>query len=416
MDFKNALEFIYKFKDWERGKHYKFDLSSFREFLDKIKAPHSQIKKPFLIAGTKGKGSTVQILSSIFRKLGKTGAFTSPHLVNICERIKVNDNPIPEHDFVKLIQEIKPWITDERSTFEILTSLAFLYFVREKTEFSIFEVGLGGRLDATNVLEPEVSVLTPISFDHTDILGDTLRAIANEKCGIMRKNGKVVSSPQDPEILGLIKEMCKSMGIKLWVVGEDIFCEDIECSVNGSRFRIKDDEYFIPLLGRHQVVNALTAICVAQVCNVSNSIIKEGLSEVKSPGRLEIVDKNPWVVFDGAHNVASAWVLRRSITELFNFRRLILVFGVLKDKDKEGIIHVLAPIVDHALVTPIHSPRSSDPYELLEIFRKEGVKAHITKNPITALKLAKEKASPTDLILVSGSMYLVGELLSLTKF
>ena len=412
MDFKEALEFIYKFKDWERGGHYKFDLSSFRRFLEQIGSPHSKVRMPVLVAGTKGKGSTVHILSSIFSKLGKTGTFTSPHLVNIRERIRVNNTPIPEYDFVQILQEIKPFLTGERTTFEILTSLAFIYFMRERTDFSVFEVGLGGNFDATNVLTPEISILTPVSFDHTDVLGNTLTAIAGEKCGIIREGGNVVSSPQDTEVLELIKETCKSMGAKLLVIGEDLFCTNTECDSNGSKFRVKGEEYFLPLLGRHQVINALTAICAAQVCGVSDAIIKEGLKDIKSHGRLEIVGKKPWIVFDGAHNVASAWVLRRAITELFNFRHLFLVFGVLKDKDIDGIIRVLAPITDYALITPLQSERSSDPHKLIEIFKREGIEAQVAKNSMSALKLAKEKTHPSDLILVTGSLYLIGELLS----
>ncbi|MCK4307148.1 bifunctional folylpolyglutamate synthase/dihydrofolate synthase [candidate division WOR-3 bacterium] len=412
MDFKEAVEFIYSFRDWERGAKYRFDLSKLNEFLKKIGSPHSQIKRPVLVAGTKGKGSTARILSSIFGLAGKTGAFTSPHLINIRERIKINDESIPETKFIEILEEIKPLMNDKLSTFEILASIAFVYFARENTDSAIFEVGLGGRLDATNVLNPEISVITPISFDHTDILGNTLDSIAREKCGIIREGGKVVSAPQPPEALEVIKEVCKSKGAKLWIIGEDMFCEDLKCDLKGATFKIDGEEYSLPLIGRHQVINALTAIYTAQVYGIPRPLIKKGVSEVSFHGRLEIIDKNPWVVFDGAHNTASAWVLRRSIVELFDFRHLILIFGVLKDKDKEGLIKILGPITNYAFITPLQSPRSADSNELLEIFKRVGVKAKIVKNPITALTEAREKAGPRDLILASGSLYLMGELLS----
>ncbi|MCK4352287.1 bifunctional folylpolyglutamate synthase/dihydrofolate synthase [candidate division WOR-3 bacterium] len=426
VDFKKALEFIYSFKDWERGRRYEFNLSSFHKFLKKIDYPHSQLKRPILIAGTKGKGSTAHILSSIFKKVGKTGTFTSPHLVNIRERIKINDQPIPESDFVQLLEKMKPYLTSECSTYEILTSLAFTYFAREKTDFSIFEVGLGGRLDATNVLTPEVSILTPISFDHTKILGHTLTSIANEKCGIIKEGGQVISSPQAPEVLEVIKKACQDKKTTLQVIGEDLFCEDIECDLTGSRFKISPasprsrkwevgsvKRYELPLLGRHQIINALTSICTARVCNIPDTLIKEGLREVKSSGRLEIINKNPWIVFDGAHNVASAWVLRRAIIELFNFRHLILIFGVLKDKDKEGIIQVLSPITDYTYVTSLKSERSANPEDIFQLFKQKKVQVQITQNTESAFHLARQRAQPDDLILATGSLYLIGELLAL---
>jgi len=419
MDFKSAIDFIYSFKDWERGGRYQFDLSGFKEFLKKIGSPHFQVKRPVLIAGTKGKSSTARILSSIFELAGKTGTFTSPHLMDIRERIKINDKPISEGRFVEIIEEIKPNIqtTDtnhlyEPTTFEILTSIAFVYFATENTDSSVFEVGLGGRLDATNVLNPEISVITPISFDHTEILGNTLSSIAYEKCGIIREEGKVISAPQSPEVLEVIKEVCRSKGAKLVVVGQDVFCEDLKCDIKGARFKIAGEEYSLPLLGRHQVINALAAIYTAQVYGIPQSLIKKGVSHACSPGRIEVIDKNPWVVFDGAHNPASAWVLRRSIVELFDFRRLFLVFGVLKDKDKEGIIKVLAPITDSVFVTSLRSPRSADSDELLKIFKQAGVKAKLVKSPIAGLESARNKAGPQDLILATGSLYLIGELLS----
>ncbi len=412
MNFKEAIEFIYSFRDWERGSRYRFDLSNINEFLKKIDSPHSKIKRPILVAGTKGKGSTACILSSILGLTGKTGTFTSPHLINIRERIKINDEPISEANFIKILEEIKPLMGNKLSTFEIITSIAFVYFARENVDSAVFEVGLGGRLDATNVLNPEISVIMPISFDHTDILGNTLESIAREKCGIIREKGKVVSAPQPPEALEIIKEVCKFKKAKLWIIGEDMFCENLRCDIKGARFSVDNKKYSLSLLGRHQVINALTAICASQIYGIPYNIIKKGISQVRFPGRLDVVAKNPWVVLDGAHNTASAWVLRRSVIELFDFRNLIFIFGMLKDKDKEGLIEIFGPIMNYVFITPLQSPRSADPKELLKIFNRVGVKAKIVKDSTTALKKAREKAGSRDLILASGSLYLVGELLA----
>lgn len=416
MKFKEALNFLYSFKNWERTTDYQFELAGFKKFLKTIGSPETQVKCPILVGGTKGKGSTVSFLTAIFNKMGKTGVYTSPHFITVLERITIANNRISEKDFIKILEEIKPFITEERTTFEILTAIAFVYFFKQSTDFSIFEVGLGGRLDATNVVNPKVSVLVPISLDHTEILGETLTEIANEKCGIIKENGNVISAPQDEEVMYIIKETCKKRNANLKVVGEDLFCEHPECNTEGAKFTINDTEYSIPLLGRHQIINAMAAIMAAQTCGVPDKVIKEGLKQASIRGRLEIMWRQPWVVFDGAHNVASAWVLRRSIIELFEFKKLILVFGLLKDKDKENIIQTLAPITDYAIITPVKVERSANPEELLEIFNREKIPAEIACDSQTALRTALKKAKQNDLILATGSLYLIGELLGNTKW
>lgn len=416
MTFKEALNFLYSRKNWERNIDYEIELKEFRKFLKKIGSPETKVKHPILVAGTKGKGSTVAFLAAILNKRGKTGIYTSPHFVTILERIAISGEHISESEFVHILESIKPLVTKQCTTFELLTAIAFVYFVKQSTKYSIFEIGLGGRLDATNTVAPEVSVLAPISFDHTEVLGDTLTAIAKEKCGIIKENGIVVSAPQDNEVMYVIKDACREKKAALSVVGEDFFCEHPQCGLDGSTFIIEGKEYHIPLLGRHQIINAMTAICAAKKCGVPDSVIQRGLKEAKIRGRLEIMWRKPWVVFDGAHNLASAWVLRRSIIELFNFRKLILVIGLLKDKDKAGIIQTLAPITDHAVITPIKSERSVQPEELLALFKKENVSAEIAADSHDAVRKALKKATEKDLIVATGSLYLIGELLGDTKW
>lgn len=416
MTFKSALIFLYGFKNWERSMDYQIELKGFRKFLKAIDSPEGRIKRPILVAGTKGKGSTVAFLSSILSKVGKTGIYTSPHFISILERISIAGKHISEAEFVQILKSIKPYIPKESSIFEILTAIAFIYFIKKKTKFSVFEVGLGGRLDATNALNPEVSVITPISLDHTEVLGNSLTAIAREKCGIIKENGMVVSAPQDEEVMYLIKEICAEKKANLCVIGEDFFCEHPACGLEGSTFIINGQEYNISLLGRHQIINAMTAICAAQKCGIPEEAIKEGVRDARIRGRLEIMWRKPWVVFDGAHNVASSWVLRRNIIGLFNFRKLILIIGLLKDKDKEGIIKALAPITDHAIITSIKSERSINPEELLKLFEQEKISAEIICDSREALKSALKKAKESDLILATGSLYLVGELLGDNKW
>lgn len=418
MDFGTAVDFIYKFKDWERGFKYKQELTHFINFLNRIGSPHKKIKNAILIAGTKGKGSTAHILSYILKEKYKTGLYTSPHLIDICERIKINDVPIPHNEFVSIVEELKPDVEKEITlyggtitTFELLTTIAFIYFIKQKTEFNILEVGLGGRLDATNVVQPKISVLTPISFDHTEILGETITAIAEEKCGIIKENGIVICSPQEPEVYNLIKFICEKKKAKLWTIGIDLFCEDIDLSTKGSNFKVDGKEYFIPLLGRHQIINTLVAMQVAKLLNIPENNIKEGIKKVKLNARLQIISEKPLIIFDGAHNVASAWVLRRSIVELFPDKRIILIFGTLNDKDKEGIINVLAPISDYVIITPINSKRTADVKELKKLFIQKKVRNTIAKNAKDAMEKAKIVSTENDLILATGSLYLIGELL-----
>ncbi|MBI4722824.1 MAG: bifunctional folylpolyglutamate synthase/dihydrofolate synthase, partial [Candidatus Stahlbacteria bacterium] len=407
MNYDDAIKYIYSFKDWERGARYKIDLTAFRQFIDRIGAPHSKINHPILIAGTKGKGSTANILASICQQVGKTGLYTSPHLVDVRERIKINGSPIPKNIFVQIVESLQPFIPPDISTFELLTAIGFVYFAQEKTEFSVFEVGIGGRLDATNILEPEIAVITPISLDHTEILGTTLTAIATEKCGILRNNSKVVSAPQETEIIELIKSICIDKHSTIKIVGVDLFCEEVRCDQSETIFNIDENTYFLPLLGRHQIINALTAICTAQVCNIPTNKIIKGVARAKSPGRLEIIAKNPWIILDGAHNVASSWVIRRTIVELFNFNHLFLVFGALKDKDIQGMIEVLAPITDYAIITPVNSNRSANPHEIADILKRSEVKkTKIVDNATEGIKEAKKLASPNDIILATGSLYL----------
>ncbi len=414
MEFNEVIEFIYGLADYERCKRmYRFDLSSYRDFLANFGSPQEELNTPILVTGTKGKGSTVHFLESILSRRGSTGVFTSPHLVNIRERIKFNGVPISEKDFVEKFTTIKSCITKKRTTFEVLTSISFLYFREQSPDYSLYEVGVGGRLDSTNVLSPELSIITPISLDHTDVLGNTLEAISREKCGILRKNGLCISAPQDPSVMAVIKEECKNRFCKLKIVGEDIFCEDVSCDSNGSYFKIDKERYFVPLIGRHQVINALISILAARAIGISNTDIKKGISETKCAGRLQIIGEEPYIIIDGAHNRASMAVLTRAIKELFTYKHLFLIFAALSNKDIDGMVDIVSEITDRVFITKVESERAKDPNEIIPLFKKRGIPAEVIESPEMCLSMAEKQAGKSDLILITGSFYLVGEVLTL---
>ena len=304
------------------------------------------------ITGTKGKGSTAIIISSVLEGLGmKTGLFTSPHLIYLGERMKVNGIMISQKMFVQLINMLKPYI--DRITlknpilmptfFEIVTAIAFLYFERKKTDISVLEVGMGGRLDSTNIILPEVSVITPVGYDHTDRLGHTLDRIAYEKAGIIKEGVPVISSIQEPDALAVISKTCKEKRSRLYLVGRDVLINDIkvtkrngiygtECEIKTWRKNYKN--IFLPLVGRHQVENCATAIGSLEVLSetgvikVDNELIINALAKIRCPARIEVISKNPLIVLDTAHTVASMKILRESIKENFSFKKLVLVIGL----------------------------------------------------------------------------------------
>lgn len=410
-----------KLDDYDYKKSLKLD--RMREFAGLLGNPHISIRS-IHIAGTKGKGSSAAITHSILKNAGfKVGLYTSPHLVSFRERVRINDELISEEEICRLLERIKDAVgkMEERPTFfEVYTGLAYLYFKEKKVDFAVYEVGMGGRFDATNIIEPLVSCITPLSYEHTQKLGNTLKEIAAEKAGIVKEGGICVSAPQEQEALDVIKDICRKKKTKLILVGKDILFEEVLSDSTSEVFSVFGlfGEYPIltmGLLGSHQVVNAAAAIGIIEALRfrgiiVTGDAVRAGIEGVKWDGRLEVVKKNPFVVLDGAQNRASANALANAVKRIFKFRRLLLVLGVSKDKDVKGILDELIPISDSIILTKSKvRERALEPSRIKESISPNGKDIYLTSNVEEALSLALSKAARDDLVLVTGSLFLVGE-------
>ena len=436
--YKQAEEFLLQTIDYEKLTQYKYDTSTFdlkrmEEMMCSVGDPHTK-RKTIHITGTKGKGSTAIIVSSILSRLGlKTGLFTSPHLTYLGERMKVNDKTISQETFVLLMNMLKPYIdkiTAETpilmpTFFEIVTAIAFLYFEREKTDLSVLEVGMGGRLDSTNIILPEVSVITPVGYDHTDRLGKTLDKIAFEKAGIIKEGIPVISSIQEPDALAVISKTCNEKRSLLYLVGQDILIYDIkvaqrngiygtECVIETWRNRYKN--IFLPLVGRHQVENCAAAIGSLEVLagkgviKIDNELIVNALADIRCPARIEVISEEPLTIVDTAHTVASMKILRESIKESFSFRKLVLVIGLSSDKDIEGVLKEIVSISNDLIFTRTGNPREADPEQMAVIAKRFSQNNLMVIEDIDeAMEEAKRIAKKDDLICITGSFFLAGK-------
>jgi dihydrofolate synthase / folylpolyglutamate synthase len=436
--YKQAKEFLLQTIDYEKLTQYKynsstFDLKRMEEMMAFVGNPHRK-RRCVHITGTKGKGSTSIIVAAVLKELGlKTGLFTSPHLIHLGERMKVNDRMISQTMFVELINRLKPYIdkimlknpTLMPTFFEIVTAIAFLYFERKKVDMSVLEVGMGGRLDSTNIILPEISVITPIGYDHTDRLGHTLDRIAYEKAGIIKEGVPVVSSIQEPEALSVILKTCKEKNARLYLVGRDILINNIkvtkrngvygtECEIQTWKNKYKN--IFLPLIGRHQVENCAAAIGALEVLS-ENSVIKtnnemviNALAKVKCPARIEVISKSPLIVLDTAHTVSSMKILRESIKENLSFKKLIVVIGLSADKDIAGILREIACATDDLILTRTGNPREANPEQMAVTAKRFYHKKPMVIEEIDeALKEAERIAKQDDLICITGSFFLAGK-------
>ena len=407
------------------------DFSKARFKLERMQALVASLGNPqqaypsIHIAGTKGKGSVSVLCASALHEAGYTvGLYTSPHLSDYAERIQVNGEFIPHADIVEMVEDIKPYVNDipELTTFEITTALAFRYFLKRKIDAAVIEVGLGGRLDATNVVIPLVSVITSISYDHTYVLGNTLTQIAGEKAGIIKPGVPVVVSPQDEEARLVIEKVAQEHSSPLVQVGRDMLFEGISHSIEGQTFRVwspgekqeSSVKLSIPLLGQHQVVNAVTAYTALNLFHekgyvVSVAGIKRGFSEAFWPGRFEIIQKSPPVVLDCAHNRDSALKLRLTLEEYYQGRSVILVFGALEDKDVEGMFAELMPVVKALILVKSFHPRSIETARLLAIAQPFGHTVHVVDHIPDAMEKALHMVGENMAVLVTGSISVVAE-------
>jgi dihydrofolate synthase/folylpolyglutamate synthase len=367
-------------------------------------AGNPQEKLRFIhVAGTNGKGSTCAMLESIYRAAGlRVGLFTSPHLVSFRERIQVNRQLISEADIVRLVEELRAANKENNATlFEFATVMALKYFAEQKCDLVIWETGLGGRLDATNIVTPLVSVITNIGFDHTQWLGDTLEKIAAEKAGIIKEKIPVATSVENAEALAVIEKIAREKNASLSKVN--------------SEFRIQNSE--LPLLGEHQKLNAALAVATIEILQsqipVSEKQIKTGLQNVNWPGRLQLIEKlnDQKILLDGAHNVAGAEVLRDTIQKNFPATKRTLILGILQDKNWREICEILAPLAQKIFLVSVPSQRTANPNELADVCRAKNPAAEIFAEK--SLANALKKTSNEKFIVITGSLYLIGEALEL---
>lgn len=377
------------------------------------------------VAGTNGKGSVTAMVASILKEAGyRTGTYTSPHLEDFRERIRLGGRKIGKEEVAELVPRVKAQVERMMSAgyphpteFEIVTAMAFLYFKESGCDWVSLEVGLGGRFDATNVVTPAVSVITPVSLDHTDRLGNTLGEIAFEEAGIIKPGVPVVVAPQPPEALAVILDRARALGCRVMLVGEDISWRVEAESIRGQEIQVvagrtELGRLFVPLAGPHQAVNAATAVAVARILTESGAeigweTIKAGIARTRWPGRLEVVAERPLVILDGAHNPGGAAALVRSLP-LIPRRKLISVVGMLKDKDYRQVLSQVLPFCDVVVATYPVSERALDAGVLAEEASKYCSDVTVAGNVKDALELSLQRASSEDAVLIWGSLYLVG--------
>ena len=422
VEYNNALDYLYSFVDYSL-KHIselakaEFNLDRMFALMEALDNP--QNKYPIIhVAGTKGKGSVSALCAYALQAAGyKTGLFTSPHLVDYCERIQVNGEPISHEFMVELVEEVKPAVAKipKLTTFEITTALGFLAFAKQGVNAAVIEVGLGGRLDATNVVVPSVSVIASLSYDHMAVLGDTLTKIAGEKAGIIKPGVPVVSSAQKEEALEVLERVADSQESALTLVGRDVKFERLESSLDGQEltihFQQSDVRLKIPLLGIHQVENAATAYAALRISGISitDKAIQKGFSRVKWPARFEVLRREPPVVIDSAHNRDSALRLRQTLDEYFPGRPVILVFCALEDKDISGMLEELKPRLEKVVATKADHPRAPSAEWMAEQVKNVGIPVEAVSPVASALERALELADDQKIVLSAGSVAFAGE-------
>ncbi|MBN1220927.1 MAG: bifunctional folylpolyglutamate synthase/dihydrofolate synthase [Anaerolineae bacterium] len=422
--YLEALTYIYGHINFERRMMPKYnedllDLGRMQTLLARLGSPHRQFPS-LLIAGTKGKGSTAAISESILRAAGyRTGLYISPHLHSFRERIRISDEMVSEEHIARLVNRLRPHFEaiPGLTVFEMVTTLAFVTFAEAEVDVAVLEVGLGGRLDATNVIDPAVAVITSISYDHVQLLGDTLTLIAHEKAGIIRPGAMVVSAPQVPEAMTIIEEVCDERGANLMVVGDAQTWrwQPGRVTLKGQAFYVGGRAYWLPLLGAHQITNAVTAMAAVTGLSqrarltVPQSAVLAGLRVVQWPGRMEILSRDPYVIIDSAMNGDSAENLSRTLKTYLPGREIILIIGATADHEYTALMKNLLPLSNRVLMTRSRHPRAATPEMLAATAQSLGYKVTTRPTAESALDEALAVAQPRDVICVTGSLFCVAD-------
>ena len=479
MSYENAISSMLALgHELAQTPAHKFDLTHMRVLVEALDHPQQRFPS-LLIAGTNGKGSTAATLASILTASGlKTGLYTSPHLVRINERIRVHGQEISDTNFAELHRKVDreaerlvalgklPW---HPSFFEMMTAIAFEHFARERVGIAVLEVGMGGRLDATNVVDPIISVITDISLDHQKFLGNTVGEIAKEKVGIVRSGGVVVTLPQQPEANDVIGNTIMNLGARAvnavpyvppvspasarYLVrrtgkarifnlrhneqnveksaagaknGDAVYVYQYPLQVMGKQILVET-----PLVGRHQLRNVALAIAAAEELSkqgfsgISPEAIEQGIRDTRWPGRFQVIPaqvapetgqserSSPEIVLDVAHNPAGAWALRSALSERYEDHRLIFVFGAMRDKAISEMTEILFPLAERVIATQPENPRSASPEEIRQAAHRTGTEVELVQDVSAALERAKNLAGETDVVVITGSIYLVGEVMRL---
>ena len=434
MTYQQTTKYLFNLKRFGS----KLDLSNITMLLELVDRPQDKFPS-VLVGGTSGKFSVVQTTAAILQKAGyKVGTFTSPHLSEYTERFCINGREISRADITRLAGRLKKAadIMNELENyrhptfFEMSVAMAFIYFVEKKIDIAVVEVGIGGRLDATNTLNPLVSVITHVNLEHTHILGKTRSKIAQEKVEIVREEGVLVTAEENSNVLDVFREKCRERKAKLVVLGKNVKLNILEQDLRGQKFSLSAGKnfrgegrdrilpagmLFTPLLSNVQLKNAALATLAATALKskgykISRKAIRAGLKTAKCPGRLEVVQKNPSLVLDCAKDAKAFLELRKTIKKFFQYRRLVLILAVSDDKDIKSMIKSIASIVDLVVITK-HSvkERAYDVKKLAREFKKYKIPAVTSRNIKYALQKALNQASKKDLILVTGSVFAVGE-------
>jgi dihydrofolate synthase / folylpolyglutamate synthase len=433
LDYHQAIDALLTLVDHERAlpllprQKRIYDLSRMKAFLGHLGDPHLAART-IHVAGTKGKGSTSALCDAVLYAAGyRTGFYSSPHLHSFCERIRRDTQPIAKTKFAGLVEQLWPhqeWVNEQTdlgsvSLFEFMTGMAFQCFAQEQVDFQTIEVGLGGRLDATNVVRPDVCVITAISLDHTAILGDSVDKIAAEKAGIVKPGVPVVIAPQVPEAREVILSVCQERGAYPIQIEVDITWQGGPSTIEGQSFtvqgRLGEHQLTIPLLGAYQLENAATAVAALEVLqeqghSIPEEAIAKGFSTVSWPCRLEVLSRSPLVVADGAHNAHSMASLLESLPRYLSYQRLILVTGFSRDKSVSDMVKLLAGCGPVVFATRSRHPRSVPAGNLADQFRAQGVAQVMETSTVAeAVVRALALAQPGDLVLGTGSLFVAAE-------
>lgn len=429
MDLVHAIEYLDSFTNYEKKTAVypeAFKLERMRALVRELGNPQNAFES-VIIAGSKGKGSTAAILSSILRMENlRVGLYTSPHLLHVCERIQVNGLLINELRLAEILTRIQKategysWRKNPPTYFEILTAVAFCQFKDMKVQVAVLEVGLGGLYDSTNVAPAKVVGITPISLEHTDLLGKTISKIAVQKCGVIKGREAVVSAAQNSEAQSVIESACKDREAKLYSLGKEIrvverdFNEDSQCfdvrTPWGGFYELK-----IHLRGAHQLQNAAQAIGLAKALgdktrlSVTEDAVRQGVLDAHWPGRLEKIGERPRIVLDGAHNVDSARKMLDGLKRHFHYASLVVVFGSSSDKDVCGVLAEITKEADCLVMTQAVNPRAMPTDQMMRLMDTNTKEVFEESSIKQALKKARSLATADDLILVTGSLYVVAE-------